>query len=521
MTRFRWLLLLAGVVAVAATAAPTNQTGKAAVTTNHTGNATAGTNQTAKAQTPPRLTPEQQKQLVELAKQLKQVFDDKKFADAKPLLEKMLKIQPDNPNHWYNLACAQSRLGEKEAAVKSLEVAVEKGWASFQHLERDEDLENLRKEKGYRALVARKDEIQKQRAQKINEDLQKQFGQGCLHYIDDEHRLVFATTIDQRTLDELRTTLMDYADVLGRELFTHKPERYVTVIIPKTWRDPLIGGFYNNAAALLQSKGFGHTIIHEFVHALHHGDMAGYGQEHPIWVLEGLATLFEDSDLVNGRAVPEHNHRLNYILTRAKVNRHVAWDKFLALKQPDFLRWPNYNYAQTRYMFFYLHQQGKLGTWYRYYVDNFAQDATGTLAWEKTFNKKLPDIEKDWVTWLLALSELPMRIQEGDATLGLSVTPANDGLVVARLQPEGGAAKAGLKLKDVIVRVADERVDAPTDLLKLLAGRQVGDKVPVEYRRGTEYQKTTIELTPAPSPFRKNPASPATKPEPKKAAAAS
>jgi hypothetical protein len=506
---FRWILTFL-CFAVAVHAAPTNQTGQA----------TASTNQTARAETKPKLTPEQQKRLVELAKQLKQVFDDKKFADAKPLLEEMLKIQPDDPNHWYNLACAQSRLGEKATAVKSLETAVEKGWVGFVHLERDEDLENIRKEKGYRALVARKDELQKKRAEKINDELTKQFGAGCLHYIDDEHRLIFATTIDQRTLDELRATLTAYADALGKELFTHKPERYVTIIIPKVWRDPLIGGFYNDANAVLTAKGFGGTIIHEFIHALHHGDIASYAQEHPIWVMEGLATLFEDSDVVNGRAEPEHNHRLNYILARAKVNRQVPWEKFMAQKQPDFLRWPNYNYAQARYMFYYLHEQGKLALWYRYYLDTFAQDATGGLAWEKTFHKKVPEIEKDWVTWLLTLSELPLRVQEGDATLGLSVVPANDGLVIGRLHPDGGAAKAGLKLKDVIVRIEAERVDSPTDILKVLNGRKVGDKVNIEYRRGTEYQKTTVELTPSPSPFKTKPKT-EPKSEPKKNATAS
>lgn len=499
----RWVLTLL-CFTVAIHAAPTNQTGQA----------TTSTNQTAKAETKPKLTPEQQKRLVELAKQLKQVFDDKKFADAKPLLEEMLKIQPDDPNHWYNLACVQSRLGEKAAAVKSLETAVDKGWVGFVHLERDEDLENIRKEKGYRALVARKDELQKKRAEKINDELTKQFGAGCLHYIDDEHRLIFATTIDQRTLDELRATLTAYADALGKELFTHKPERYVTIVIPKQWRDPLIGGLYNNDNAVLTAKGFGGTIVHEFVHALHHGDIASYGQEHPIWVKEGLATLFEDSDLVAGKAVPEHNHRLNYILMRAKVNRQVPWDKFMAQKQPEFLRWPNYNYAQARYMFYYLNEQGQLVRWYRYYLDTFAQDPTGVQAWEKTFGKKLAEIEKDWVAWLLTLNELPLRVQEGDAALGLSVTPANDGLIIARLQPDGGAAKAGLKLRDVIVRVENDRVDQATDLLKLLNGKKVGDKVRVEYRRGTDYQKLDVELTPAPSPFKKQPL-PAPKAEPK------
>lgn len=500
---FRWVSRLLFIAAVAVHAAPTNQTGKA----------TASTNQTAQTAASPKLTPAQQKRVVDLFTQLKPLFDNKQYAAAKPLLDELMKLQPDNAEHWYNLACVQSRLGEKAAAVKNLEIAADKGWVGFIYLERDEDLSNIRNEKGYRALLARRDELQKQRAQKINDSLTKEFGPDCRHYIDDEHRLVFATTIDQRTLDELRTTLTAYADALGKELFTHKPERYVTVVIPKVWRDPLIGGLYNDANAVLTAKGFGGTIIHEFVHALHHGDIATYGQDHPIWVKEGLATLFEDSDLVAGQAEPEHNHRLNFILSRAKVNRQLPWEKFMAQTQADFMRWPNYNYGQARYMFYYLHEQGQLGTWYRHYLATFAEDPTGGLAWEKTFHKKVPAIEKDWVAWLLTLSELPQRIQEGEATLGFYVTPSNNGLVIAQVQPTGGAAKAGLKAKDVVVRIDSARIDAPADILKALNGRKVGDKLRIEYRRGTEYQQVLVELTPAPSPFRTKPKS-----DPKKSA---
>ncbi len=455
-----------------------------------------------------KLTAEQRKQIVELYKGVKEAFDAKKFAEAKEKLFELLKLQPDAVDHWYNLACAQSRLGEKKEAIKSLETAAEKGWADFLHLERDADLDAIRKEPGYKKLIARKDELQKARALKIHEQLAKQYGKDCLHYIDDEHRLIFATTVDQRTLDELRETLESYAKALSQELFRHKPERYVTVVVPKTWSGGMIAGLYNDQQAALISRGVGDEMIHEFTHALHHGDQRGRDQKHPIWLTEGLGTLYEDSEIEDGRAVPRHNYRLNYIFNRIRVNRQQPFEKFMAQKQADFMRWPNYNYAQARYMMFYLHEQGKLSSWYQHYVTGYNSDTNGVAAWETTFGKKLPEIESDWVAWMKTLTTVPLQLKEGDPNLGLALQPSAEGLLITRLLPNSAADKSGLKAKDLITRVAGTRVVSSIDLLDVLAKHKVGDKVAVEYRRAGEYYQIDVELTPTPSPYRQKQSKP-------------
>lgn len=454
---------------------------------------------------PVQLNAAQIKRFEDLSKQFAEAFDAKKYDVAKEKINALLKLHPDNLACWYNLACVQSRLGEKREAIASLEKAVEHGWADFYHLERDEALNPLREEAGFQALVGRKDRIQRDRAKKINDDLVKQYGAGCLHDVDDEHRLVFATTVDPRTLDELRSTLQGYADALHKELFQFWPERYVTVVVPKNWTDGMIGGLYNSESAFLTSRSIGSDLIHEFTHALHHADRSGRGQpDHPIWLLEGLATLFEDSDLVDGRAVPRHNHRLNYVIGRVSVNRQVPWKEFMALTQADFLRWPNYSYGQARYMMFYLQEQGQLGSWYRNYVEGYGSDTNGVAAWEKTLGKPVAEIEKDWCKWVQTLSELPIRLKEGDPSLGLALAPAADGLTVHVVFGDGGAAKVGMQGLDVITRVDGQRVTSGMDLLQVLNRHRVGDKVRIEYRRGAAYATVDMELTPAPSPYAKS-----------------
>lgn len=75
------------------------------------------------------------------------------WREAATVLEVAATIQPERPELWYDLACAQALAGQKESALTALEAAVEKGFSDVEHLEGDPDLEALREMGGYRALV--------------------------------------------------------------------------------------------------------------------------------------------------------------------------------------------------------------------------------------------------------------------------------------------------------------------------------------------------------------------------------
>ncbi|MDP3980841.1 MAG: hypothetical protein Q8Q33_05450 [Chlamydiota bacterium] len=64
----------------------------------------------------------------------------------------LARLEPNNPVIHYNLACSLSLSGEMETAIHTLERAVELGYRDFSHMERDPDLENLRKTQFYSAL---------------------------------------------------------------------------------------------------------------------------------------------------------------------------------------------------------------------------------------------------------------------------------------------------------------------------------------------------------------------------------
>ena len=60
--------------------------------------------------------------------------------------QKLAELCPEEPTVFYNLACSYSLLNDVELALENLKRAVDFGYDDFRHLQRDGDLENLRKD---------------------------------------------------------------------------------------------------------------------------------------------------------------------------------------------------------------------------------------------------------------------------------------------------------------------------------------------------------------------------------------
>ncbi len=66
--------------------------------------------------------------------------------------EKLSKINPENSIVFYNLACSYSLVGKIKEAFKALKKAIILGYDDFDYMEKDPDLENLRKSPYYSQL---------------------------------------------------------------------------------------------------------------------------------------------------------------------------------------------------------------------------------------------------------------------------------------------------------------------------------------------------------------------------------
>jgi Flp pilus assembly protein TadD len=66
---------------------------------------------------------------------------------------RMVKLEPDNPTAHYNLGCSLALCRRKAAALKSLRQAALLGYRDFEWMTQDPDLEILRDEPGFVALL--------------------------------------------------------------------------------------------------------------------------------------------------------------------------------------------------------------------------------------------------------------------------------------------------------------------------------------------------------------------------------
>jgi hypothetical protein len=436
------------------------------------------------------------RKIMALNREAIEYFKAGRFDRCKTKLDAILKIDPKNNIAHYNLACMYARLKKPSKAIDELNRAVSGGYTAFGYMEQDPDLDALRKLQGYKKILLRRDKIQRDRASKILASLKLRFGEEFICEIDHDNKLVFATNIDTHTLEELKVSLSKYARGQWKTLFDNRFDEYVTVVIPRVAKDlpARLGGAYDPNNRQLIVRSIGMVLTHEFTHALHFADQAARGQGHPIWVIEGLATLFESSRMVRGAPDPLPNHRANIIKSIAGRKATIPWSEFFKLSHRDFMEKSSRAYPQGRYIFMYLHEKGLLKKWYDAYTAGYEEDETGAKAIEKVTGKPLKKVEAAWLAWVAKLKGVPLRLSARQAYIGVQLARQVDGLRIIRVVPRSAADRAGLKGNDVIVKLDGRRMVDIGELLRTVTSHKVGDRVKIEFRRGDKYKTVTARL---------------------------
>jgi tetratricopeptide (TPR) repeat protein len=73
--------------------------------------------------------------------------------DGLEIDKRLVRICHEEPTFYYNLACSYSLLGDLEPAFDALQKAVQLGYQNFEHLQKDSDLDNLRQDRRFSALL--------------------------------------------------------------------------------------------------------------------------------------------------------------------------------------------------------------------------------------------------------------------------------------------------------------------------------------------------------------------------------
>jgi len=319
----------------------------------------------------------------------------------------------------------------------------------------------------------------------------QKLGSGYVTRIDPKRHLVYVSALDSRTFGRVVQTLARYMDAQRGLLFPDPFLWNVTVVLPtladyrKGGPPPDVVGYYRPATRTLTSISVSNILIHEFTHALHHSDQVRAGQRHPVWISEGLATLFQPARFDDGRMEVPLDGGLAPLQesVRDKTIRTLA--ALCTTDRSQFNREPKTYYPHARYVMLYLLRQGRLAEFYRTYKSRYAADATGEKALEATLGMPLGEIEKAWHGWVLEQEPPWTPAHPIHAHLGVRMERAPEGVRVDGFLRGSAAEQAGvLKVDDVIISAAGHPTPGPYDLTQAVRSCRPGETIDIEIIRG-------------------------------------
>lgn len=153
--------------------------------------------------------------------------------------------------------------------------------------------------------------------------------------------------------------------------------------------------------ALVMNIGLGGgTLVHEMVHPYLAVDFPAV----PPWFNEGLASLYEQSGEVDGHLVGYPNWRLPALQDAIKAGDVTDLRTLTSLSSARFYgARAGLNYAQSRYLCYYLQERGLLRGYYQ--ALRVATDTTGYTTLRETLgNPDMAEFQREWERFVLGIT---------------------------------------------------------------------------------------------------------------------
>ncbi|HYY97866.1 MAG TPA: hypothetical protein VE642_04700, partial [Pyrinomonadaceae bacterium] len=215
-----------------------------------------------------------------------------------------------------------------------------------------------------------------------------------------------------------RDTVKWAVDLLKRDYFTKDPAEIIDVWLFKDadsydrHRAALFGpgpdtpyGYYSakDRALVMNISTGGGTLVHEIVHPFVEANFP----DCPAWLNEGLGSLYEQSGEQDGHIRGYTNWRLPGLQKAIREGRVRPFKDLTALSAGDFYgKDTGTNYAQARYLCYYLQERGLLVRFYHEFLDKRAADPTGFDTLRRVLGvEDMGAFQKDWEKFVLGLSE--------------------------------------------------------------------------------------------------------------------
>ncbi len=162
-------------------------------------------------------------------------------------------------------------------------------------------------------------------------------------------------------------------------------------------------GYYSSAhkALVMNISTGGGTLVHEIVHPFIEANFSAC----PPWLNEGLGSLYEQSGEVDGRIHGFTNWRLPGLQKAINAGTVPTFRGLTALDARGFYDDDKgTNYAQARYLCYYLQQKGLLTKFYRRFHARQRTDPTGYQTLRETLgNIDMKIFKRKWEKYVLSL----------------------------------------------------------------------------------------------------------------------
>jgi len=210
----------------------------------------------------------------------------------------------------------------------------------------------------------------------------------------------------QWSVDRLKEAYFerDPAVILDIWLFKDKAsyEKHTKEIFNHTPDTPF--GYYSSTegALIMNIATGGGTLVHEIVHPF----VAANFPKCPAWFNEGLGSLYEQCGQENGRIHGYTNWRLAGLQKSIRAGRVPSFKTLTSTTDHQFYNQDKgTNYAQARYLCYYLQQRGLLRKYYHRFRANAAKDPTGYETLKSILGRDdMAAFQKEWEAYVLKLT---------------------------------------------------------------------------------------------------------------------
>ena len=213
-----------------------------------------------------------------------------------------------------------------------------------------------------------------------------------------------------------RRTVQWATDLLKKGFFAKDPDDILDVWLFKDRRSyrkhtrEIFGvapgtpfGYYSAAdkALIMNIATGGGTLVHEIVHPF----MAANFPNCPAWFNEGLGSLYEQASMRDGKIIGLTNWRLAGLQKAIRAGKVPSFQWLTGRDDGQFYRQdPGTNYAQSRYLCYYLQERGLLQKFYRAFHAARKTDPTGYRTLQNVLGATdMAAFQKKWQAYVLKL----------------------------------------------------------------------------------------------------------------------